>query len=85
MNDAELKSILADPERFANYAFDVLREIAHMHALAEADGDSYARQEARQLVIRCLERRERDGHVEADPRCPSGVWGYTHTSMIRTL
>jgi hypothetical protein len=61
MNDANLKGILASPERFADQAFDVLREIARRHAAAESDGDPQARQAARQLVIRCLERRAQMG------------------------
>ena len=61
MNDTELKRILADPEGFEEQAFDVLREIARRHAGAEADGDAQARQNARHLVIRALERREQMG------------------------
>lgn len=64
MNETELRRIIDDPERFAAQAFEVLREIARRHAAAEADDDPRGRQEARQLIIRALERREQMGAVK---------------------
>lgn len=61
MNDTELRRILGDPGHFEEQAFEVLREIARRHAAAEADDDPQGRQEARQLVIRALERRDEMG------------------------
>jgi DEAD/DEAH box helicase len=61
MNNTELKRILTEPDRFEAQAFDVLREIAHRYAAAEIDDDPQVRQEARQLIIRALERREQVG------------------------
>lgn len=61
MTVEELQQIVADPERLARDPFTVLREIAHQHALAEEGGDDEQREAARQLVIRCLEHRDRLG------------------------
>lgn len=61
MDEAEIKSILADPDLFRERAFDVLREVARRHAIAESDEDAAAQQAVRQLVIRGLERRDQMG------------------------
>ena len=61
MNSTELKRILANPLLFQEQAFNVLREIARRHAVAEADDDPQARRDAREFVIRALERREQMG------------------------
>lgn len=61
MTSDEIATILSDPDAFRRQAFDVLREVAHRHASAEAAHDEQARQDARQLVIRCLERRAEMG------------------------
>jgi hypothetical protein len=64
MNETELKNIICDPEHFEEHAFEVLREIARRHAIAEADGDAESRQDVRQLVIRALERRGQMGSAK---------------------
>jgi hypothetical protein len=60
----ELKEIIADPERFSGSAFEVLREVAHRYDAAEEERDEEARREARELIIRCLERRDEMGSAK---------------------
>lgn len=64
MNDTELQSILDDGERFEQQAFEALREIARRHAAAEATHDHDERQQARELIIRALERRDQMGSAK---------------------
>lgn len=58
MTVEDLKSVISDPARFRQQAYEVLREIATRYAAAEDAQDEEARQEARDLVIRCLEQKE---------------------------
>jgi hypothetical protein len=51
----ELKIVIADPDAFREQAFHVLRDVANAHALSA--GDEVRQSEARELIIRCLERR----------------------------
>src|SRR5439155_27351804 len=59
MNFDELKEAVNDSEYFEANAFEILGEIADLQA--EGDNDEMARQQARDLVIRCLERRVQMG------------------------
>lgn len=65
MTVAELQEIVADPERLQADAFNVLREISHQHALAKESNNAEQCEEARQLVIRCLEHRDKLGAAKA--------------------
>lgn len=64
MNDEDLRRIIDDPERFAPKAFEVLGELARRHATAEAEDDLRGRHDARQLIIRALERRAEMGSAK---------------------
>jgi hypothetical protein len=65
VNQAEIAEILADGDRFAEDVFGVLREIARIAAEAEENQDPDGIQLSRQLVIRCLEHRDRMGSAKA--------------------
>lgn len=65
MTPAELKATIDDPALFAAQAYDVLHDLAALYARAEDANDEPARQEARDLIIRCLERREEMGDAAA--------------------
>lgn len=58
MTVEELKAAIADPVEFQAQAYEVLRDIAALYAAAEDARDEEARQEARDLVIRCLEHKD---------------------------
>lgn len=64
MNHAEIGEILADGDQFAEDVFGVLREIARIVAEAEEDQNPDGVQLSRQLVIRCLEHRDRMGSAK---------------------
>jgi hypothetical protein len=59
MNVEELKRAIDDSDRFQRDAFEILGEIAQLQSMGF--DDEQARQQARDLVIRCLERRDQMG------------------------
>jgi hypothetical protein len=61
MDDAtfrRLRAAIEDPDHQHGAAFGILAEISSALTIAESDGDEPGRRRARDLVIRCLERRE---------------------------
>jgi len=63
MTPDEIKAVVADPASFAGQAFDVLREIAMLYARADDAANEEGRQVGRDLIIRCLERRDEMGEA----------------------
>jgi hypothetical protein len=61
----EVKAIIASDAEFSLRVFEVMREIANLVAAAEDEGDAEKRAQARDLIIRCLERRELMGDASA--------------------